>query len=120
MNQHCQAEDTLAFSTTEYQSDADFQWLTLNPTCTNFLNLNHPYITVLFLSKSLSKCNLLFAVNSPEILCWHDVSRILKKVENCKIFMRFLFCILLKKKKELCRDGKSLDPIISLFLFFVI
>jgi hypothetical protein len=42
MNPQRQAEDTLAFSTTEYQSDAGFQWLSLNPTCTNVLNHIHP------------------------------------------------------------------------------
>jgi hypothetical protein len=37
-----QAEDTLAFSTTEYQDTGFHPWLTLNPTCTNFLNRVHP------------------------------------------------------------------------------
>jgi hypothetical protein len=61
MNPQCQAEDPLAFSATEYQPDAGFQWLSLNHTCTNFPNLNHPYLTVLFLSKSSGKCNFVIA-----------------------------------------------------------
>jgi len=44
---HCPAGDTLAFSTSEYQSDAGFQSLSLNPIYTNCLNLNHPSYTSL-------------------------------------------------------------------------